>query len=75
MWVEGKVERCAECYYILQMTATEEAQEKEPVCGFNRYPIRLIKACLVGPTDKPIIFSINGKTPQPARASSNTLLT
>jgi len=73
MRVEGKVERCAECYYILQMTATEEAQEKEPVCGFNRYPIRLIKTCLVGPTDEPIIFSINGKTPQPIVSLLNRL--
>lgn len=64
MWVEGNVEKCIGCYYLRQMRASEEDQKEEPVCAFNRSPIRLTKACLVGPTDEPIP-RINGTTPQP----------
>lgn len=60
MWVEGKVEKCTGCYYKRQMTATEEDQKEEPVCAFNRSPIRQLKVCLVGPTYQPKIFRTNG---------------
>lgn len=59
MRVEGNVEKCTGCYYLRQMRAAEEDQIKEPVCAFNRFPIRELKVCLVGPTDQPKIFGIN----------------